>query len=181
MRGYVSTGTGEISTLPLLPLLADHYQLFAERLKPRIHQRLHHPAFEGELRPAMPLARPVLVRVVRSDLSILLSRWLLRTIPRLGPEHHTRITISPGLSSETDPTVELRLEDDGPPLPRRELAAWHELVTAGQLQLAIETRSQSADCHPDGMTTELRLLLPLVVSRKDGAAAEEDRLLGDSK
>ena len=181
MRGYISAGTGEMSTVSLLPLLADLYQLFAERLQPNLHHRLGSIPMARELRPAMLVVGPVLVRMVRSDLTILLSRWLLRTIPRLGPEHRTQITIEPVLSSEIGPTIELRLEDNGPPLAPTDLATWQELVTADQHKFAIQTRSQSADCRADGMTTELRLFLLLACDRKVAETASEDELLGDAK
>lgn len=181
MRGYISTGTGEITTVSLLPLLADLYQLFAERLQPNLQYRLGALPLERELRSAMLVVEPVLVRMVRSDLTILLSRWLLRTIPRLGPEHRTQISIEPGLSSEIGPTIELRLEDNGPPLTHSELATWHELVTADQHKFAIQTRSQSTDCRTDGMTTELRFVLSPVLDRRSAETAVEDGLLGDAK
>ncbi len=72
MRGYIGTGTGEITTVSLLPLLADLYQLFAERLQPNLQYRLGALPLERELRPAMLVVEPVLVRMVRSDLTILL-------------------------------------------------------------------------------------------------------------
>jgi hypothetical protein len=80
MRGYVNLGSREAVAVPLLPLLVDVYQLFADRLRPRLIDRREPSPISSELRPAMLLVAPLSVQVVRSELSILLSRWLLRTI-----------------------------------------------------------------------------------------------------
>lgn len=160
MRGYVSTGSQQPSVVPLLPLLCDLYHLFAERLRPRVLCRLGEPPIEAALHPPGPELPQVEVLVLRSELSILLSRWLLRTLPRLGADNRSRLRIGPGKSALPSPTIELSIEDDGPPLAKAELQSWTEHVTAAQLSFAVQAHSQSADCRADGMTTELRITLP---------------------
>lgn len=161
MRGYVNLGSREAVAVPLLPLLVDVYQLFADRLRPRLIDRREPSPISSELRPAMLLVAPLSVQVVRSELSILLSRWLLRTVARLTPEHRVCLTLQPVPSSTNTPLIELRIEDDGPPLDRASLLEWQELHTVAAPPFFVDAQSQSADCSPEGMTTELKLLLPL--------------------
>jgi len=161
MRGYVNASSNEVATVPLLPLLSDLYQLFAERLQPQLQLTLGPAPVCTTLRQAPRLAPPVSVRLVRSELSILLSRWLLRTVARLSAEHQARISIEPGPKTTTGNTIELRIEDSGPPFSPSDLHSWNELLDADPPSFSVDAQSQSADLRADGMTTMLRLILPL--------------------
>lgn len=170
MRGYVSTGSQQPSVVALWPLLSDLYHLFAERLRPRVLCLLGDEPVEAALHPPGPELPPVEVLVLRSELSILLSRWLLRTLPRLGPDHRSRLRIGPGPADGPSSLVTLSMEDDGPPLARAELQSWNEHIAAAQPSFAAQVHSQSADCRADGMTTELCLTLPCANAARSLAA-----------
>ena len=179
MRGYVSTGSQQPSIVPLLPLLGDLYHLFAERLTPRVVSQLGSQPVETALYPLGPASPHLEVVVVRSELSVLLSRWLLRTLPRLGVEHRSLLRIGPGPGHPREPSIELSIEDSGPPLGKAELQDWQEHVATAQLSFAVQAHSQSADCRPDGITTELRITLPLA---QTGQLSEpNESLLGDAE
>jgi hypothetical protein len=69
--------------------------------------------------------------------------------------------------------IELRIEDDGPPLDRASLLEWQELHTVAAPPFFVDAnQSQSADCSPEGMTTELKLLF---VTARDGMSGQSRR------
>lgn len=178
MRGYVSSGTTTQTTVPLLPLLFDLYQLFAERVPLTVRLRDGGATQTFDLRKPPRQQPAITVQATRSDLSLLISRWLLRTVPRLLPEQRAQIDIELLRMPVDTPSVVLRLADSGAKLDTLSLSLFDSQAASVGLACQVTTDRQGEKDEAMDLTTELALKLPLVCAQKEDVTAHE--LLGNA-
>lgn len=168
MRSYISTSGATQSTVQLLPLLGDLYQLFAERFPPQVRYLDKGVTECFDLRAAVRQLPVLTVASSRSDLSLLISRWLLKTVPRLSD--HERLQIDLEVAKTDDaPRLRLRLADGGTPLDAASLALFDGSSTDLSLSQGEYAARRTDANEPSDLTTELRIWLPLVTAPPDGS------------
>ncbi len=161
MRGYISTGGAAQSTVQLIPLLSDLYRLFAERFPPKV-RFLETTVIEcADLYAALRQLPSISVESTRSELSLLISRWLLKTVPRLSEGDRLQVDIELMRTQARSPAVLLRLADSGMPLDAGTLSLFDGTCTDLALTRGEYRAQRRVEGETSNLATELWIRLPM--------------------